>query len=85
MPYSLEQRTLILRLSVRTGFVKFTREKFVEQCPVASVPKKRTVQQLVRKWRSTGSVSNARKHRNPSVRTPKAVDVISDRMDRSPH
>jgi hypothetical protein len=50
MSYSLEQRTLVLGLCVRTGFVKLKREKFVEQCTVASVPKKLTVQQLVRKW-----------------------------------
>jgi hypothetical protein len=49
MPYSLEQRTLVWVLYVRTGFVKLTHEKFVEQWPSVSVPTKRTVQQLVRK------------------------------------
>jgi hypothetical protein len=87
MPYSLEQRTLVLELYVRTGFVKLTREKFVEQWAGVSVPAKRTVQQLVRekKKRSTTSVSNARQPSNPYVRTPKAVEVISDHMGRSPH
>jgi hypothetical protein len=31
MPYSLEKRILALGLYVRTGFVKLTRENFVEQ------------------------------------------------------
>jgi hypothetical protein len=43
MPNSLEQRTLVLGLYVRTGFVKLTREKFVEQWLRVSVPTKRTV------------------------------------------
>jgi len=44
-------------------------EVFVEQYPVASVTVKCTIQQLVKKWCSTGSVSSARKPRNPSVHT----------------
>jgi hypothetical protein len=43
MPYSLKQHTLVLGLYVRTGFVKLTREQFVEQWPGVSVPTKSTV------------------------------------------
>jgi hypothetical protein len=42
-------------------------EGFVEQYPVASVPAKCTIQQLVKKWFSTGSVSSACEPRNPST------------------
>jgi hypothetical protein len=62
MPYSLEQRTLVLGLFVRTGFVKLKSEKFMEQYTAASVPKKLTVQQLVRKWHSNSSANSAREH-----------------------
>lgn len=56
MQYSLEQRTLVLGLYVRTGFVKLTREKFVEQWPGVGVPAKRTIQQLVKKKERKKSV-----------------------------
>jgi hypothetical protein len=53
--------------------------------PIASVPAKCTIQQLVKKWHSTCSVSNAQKPRSPSFHIPEVVTDASDHMERSPH
>jgi hypothetical protein len=84
MPYSVKERVFVVEAYVRTGSFKETRDIFHEQFPDASIPAKSTVQDLIAKWRATGSVVNARRNRLPCVRTPGVVANIQQRILASP-
>jgi len=61
-----------------------TRDIFAGKFPGVGLPTKSSTQDLVRKWHTTGSVTNAKKNRAPSVRTPDVIADIQARMIRSP-
>ncbi|XP_075229652.1 uncharacterized protein LOC142329169 isoform X10 [Lycorma delicatula] len=84
MHYTLEQRLFILQTYLTTVSYKSTREYFVEKYPGINVPAKATIQHLVKKWRSTGTVKNAPKHRQPTVRTPEIVSDIVETVIKRP-
>jgi hypothetical protein len=85
MPYSVKEMVHIVEVYVRTGSFKETREIFHEQFPGASIPAKSNVQDLIAKWRATGSVLNAKRNRLPSVRTLEATASIQQRILASPN
>lgn len=84
MPYSIEQRIFIVEEYVRTTSIRSVRVKFQEKYPRSGVPAKSTIQDLVKKWRTTGDVSNAKRDKQPTVRTPEVVANIADVIGRSP-
>jgi len=69
---------------INTGSIKETLEIFGSKFPGKGLPAKRAIEALVKKWRATGSVTNAPKGRPPSVRTPEVTDDIRRRIMQSP-
>lgn len=57
---------------------------FADSFPGRPVPAKRNIQDLVKKWRATGSVGNATKNRQPLIRTPALVADIQQILAVSP-
>jgi hypothetical protein len=84
MPYSLKERVCIVEGYVRTGSFKKTGDIFHEQFLDDSIPAKNTVQDLIAKWRATGSVVNDKRNLLSCVRTPEAVANIQQRILASP-
>jgi hypothetical protein len=82
--YSLQQRIAIVEAYVCTGSIKETQDIFAGKFPGAGLPARNSIQHLVKKWRTTGSVANSKKNRAPSVRTPAVIADIQARMIRSP-
>jgi hypothetical protein len=60
--YSLQQRIAIVEVYVCTGSIKETRDIFAGKFPGVGLPAKSSIQDLVKKWRTTGSVVNAKKN-----------------------
>lgn len=85
MHYSFEQRVFIVEEYVKSKSIQFVRDSFSLRFPKFGVPAKSTIQDLIKKWRLTGSVSDGKKHRKPTVRTPEAVADIAARIGRSPN
>lgn len=84
MPYSIEQRVFIVEEYVRTTSIMSVREKFLEKYPEGRVPAKSTIQDLIKKWRTTGNVSNMKRDKQLTVRTPEAVANVQTIIGRSP-
>jgi hypothetical protein len=53
---------------------------FMNNFPDAGIPGKSTVQDLIAKWRATGSAVNAKCNRLSCVQTPEAVANIQQRI-----
>ena len=60
------------------------RGTFLQASFLALAYQQSSIQDLVKKWHTTGSVANANKNRAPSVRTPAVIADIQARMIRSP-
>lgn len=84
MVFSLQQRIVIVEGYVRNGSIKEAQAAFIDKYPETKVPSKRCIQNLVRKWRETGSVENVKKRRRSLARTPEVVSNIQQRITRSP-
>jgi hypothetical protein len=84
MPFSLQERINIVENYIRTGSFKKTLEIFASKFPFSKIPAKSSIQKLISKWRTTGSVVNAKKCRVPTVRTPEAIAVIEEKILTSP-
>ena len=85
MVFLLQQRIVIVEAYLHIGSIKETQQAFLEKYPEIKAPAKHSVQNLVKKWRKTGSVENVKKQRPKLVRTPKVVSDIQQRISRSPH
>ena len=84
MTYSITERIFIVEAYIQTSSFKETRQLFQDKYPLRSVPAKSSIQDLVRKWRTTGSIKNATRNRRPSVRTPQLTARINEMITRSP-
>lgn len=84
MTYSIPERIFIVEAYVQTSSIKETQQLFRDKYPLRSVPAKSSIQDLVRKWRTTGSIKNVTRNRTPSVRTPQLTARINEFMTRSP-
>jgi len=84
MTYSVAERVAIMETCINTDSIKETREIFGRYFQGKGLAVKRAIQALVKKWRATGSVANARKRRPPSVRMPEVTDDIRRRIMQSP-
>jgi hypothetical protein len=82
--YSLQQRITIVEAYVCTGSIKETRDIFGGKFPGIGLPVNSSIQDLVKKWCTTGSVANAKKNRAPSICMPAVIVDIQARMIRSP-
>ena len=83
MVFLLQESIVIVEAYLRTGSIKETQQAFLEKYPEIKAPAKRSFQSLVKKWRETGSVENAKKQRPKLVRTPEVVSDIQQRTSRS--
>lgn len=84
MTYSIPERIFIVEACVQTSSIKETQQLFRDKYPLRSVPAKSSIQDLVRKWHTTGSIKNVTRNRTPSVRTPQLTARINEFMTRSP-
>jgi hypothetical protein len=76
MTYSVVERVAIVEVYINTGSVKETNKIFESKFPGKSLPAKRAIQALVKKWHAMGSVANVPKRRPPSFHTPEVTDNI---------
>jgi hypothetical protein len=83
--YSIEQRVFLIE-------TYFAKKKSVKKCiwkfhlkfPEAPVPSQPYVNQLIRKWHSTGSMLDKKKERKRSVLTEEKLTDIQARLQLSP-
>lgn len=85
MQYSIENRIFIVEEYIRTNSIALVRKKFKEKYPSSGVPAKSTIQDLVKKWRTTGNFSNAKRKKLLIVRTPDVVVNVENRISKSPN
>ncbi|XP_028647974.1 uncharacterized protein LOC114643576 [Erpetoichthys calabaricus] len=84
MIFSIPERVAIVELYVETRSFKKTRTSFAERYTNSPVPSKRTIQNLVKRWKETGSVADKQRVRQRTVRTPQLVAIIQERMTNNP-
>ncbi|CAL1537358.1 unnamed protein product [Lymnaea stagnalis] len=84
MVFSLQERIAIVEAYLSSGSIKKTRDTFTHKFPNSKVPACSSVQDLVRKWHTTGSVANAKRNKPATVRTPVVVADIEARISRNP-
>lgn len=84
MVLTVQQRVFIVECYVKTKSWKECDRLFVDKFKGVKVPAKRSMQQIVAKWRETGSVLNKTKNIPKRVRTPENVDIIRQKIAQSP-
>lgn len=93
MVLNTEQRCFLIESYFRSGNLVNGRwiysydycvQQFTEQFPQIQAPSKRAINQVVLKFRTTGSVKNKKHVRRPNVVTEDAVENIHQRMLHSP-
>ena len=84
MTYLVVERVTFVEAYINTGSIEETRKILGRKFPGKSLPAKRAIQALGKKWHAMGSVANAPKRRPPSVHTPEITDSICWRITQSP-
>jgi hypothetical protein len=88
MVLSVQQRVFLVETYAKYGSIKQCRELFSEKYAVggqiAKPPVKLAIQDLVKKWRETGSVLNKKRSYQKRVCTPENIDSVENRMFQSP-
>lgn len=81
--FSIDCRIDIVEFYIKTCSIKETKQMFVDKYSNIKPPSTSTIQDLYKKWRSTGSVANVIKTpKRPTVKTPSVVEKIrNDMMD----
>lgn len=75
--FAIECRIDIVEFYVKTGSIKETKQMFKNKYPDIKPPSTSTIQDLYKKWKTTGSVANAIKApRRPTVKTPLVIEKI---------
>ena len=85
--YTVQQRKKIIEAYFATKSVVLTQRQCRKELGRDKVPKRKTIERLVAKFRETGSVANANKGRSGrprSVKTPNNVQNLRERLEESP-
>ena len=86
MVLSVEEHTFLVERVFRCGgeYTQDVHQRFQAQFPETKVPCRNAVQQLIQKFKETGSVCDTTKSGRPSILTQKKVLDSSDCMLQSP-
>ena len=85
--FSVHERTKILESYFSTKSVVLTQRAFRREFPGRKVPCRKTITNIVEKFRNTGSVGNDNKGhsgRQVTVRTPANVQAVREHLEQSP-
>lgn len=75
---SVGQRIVIVEEYIRTASISSVREKFHGKYSRGYLSAKSTFQEFVKIWRTTGSVSNKKKNKQPTVKTPEVMPNVAN-------
>jgi len=84
MKYTIEECVFLVESRIKSNSLADCQNMFAYKYPDSELPSRPMITKLFRKWRTTGSVGDAKRIRRSSVLTQEKLELISQTMQNTP-